>query len=811
MRIRNILILTFLIATLVPSVIFGWWSYEQGVKREFSEVKDRHLLLAENLGRALDRYNIDLVAAFETITGSMLAKQEVPNLSLLMRRLNMDRVLIVNRSSGKVLSQVDIDQKAQPKQISETKLKNLRSLGFQGWTSFSGVMEGSGGKNVIFAVRRYQGKLAIGEIDTRYFVELGKSISFGKKGHAAIVDQYGTILAHPLPSWVAARKSIAKVSAVKRMMNGETGIQQFYSPALKGDMIAGFTTVKRSGWGVMIPQPVEEIYEKVYQNNKSILAALGIGLSLSFAFAWMLISSLAAPLETLATAMNRNAKKRKLSQTGIRSSLLPIKELVDFHNNYNDMVINVSEASKQLELAAYHDTVTGLPNRARFQQMVCEALNPELDDTGQTAEKDLACGILVLIDLDNFKEINDTHGHDVGDEFLRACASKLLAVSQRVEVFTDDSKQAIIPSVARIGGDEFTILVPGLVGDVKINVFLDSLRRELSEPTPEMVYISECSASIGCARYPEDGMVFDELIKRADIAMYHAKKRGKNRATIYSKEIGSLTSAEIRRDVLVAIDEDQLFLEYQPKICTKRKVISGVEALVRWNHPTLGRLPPDLWLPAISNSPVIGKLGEWVLDQAMRDHRKWCKAGHDIGLSVNIGSKHFIAPEFVYRLKETTRRNGFKAELLDIEVTEDAIFASEERAAGVLNQLHDLGYSISIDDFGKGYSNIARLAKLPVDYIKIDRSLVVGALENDRTQKIMASTISMADALGCKTVAEGAETLEQAEFVTNMGANMIQGYYFARPMGHKELLEWLDKPANDQVQTYQEALQTAFG
>ncbi len=556
----------------------------------------------------------------------------------------------------------------------------------------------------------------------------------------------------------------------------------------------------------MIPQPISEIHDKVYENNKSILAAIGIGLSITLALALILIRSLVMPLEQLALVMKSNADNRKLTRAENQAGTLIVRELIDFRDNYNAMVQKVSETNKKIELLAYNDTVTGLPNREKFQQLVCDALSENRDEK--------ASGSLVLVDLDDFKEINDTHGHDVGDEFLRACASKLLLVAEKAGPFGDGKYSGSVldkPSVARIGGDEFTILIPGLTGEVEINVFLDALRKELSEPADHMVYISECSASIGCARFPLDGNSFEQLLKRADIAMYHAKKGGKNKACMYNNQIGSLTATEIRRDVLIAITNDELFLEYQPKICTTRKIITGVEALVRWNHPVLGRLPPDLWIPAIVSSPVIGKLGEWVTNRAMEDHKIWFAAGHDVKLSINIGSKHFIAPTFVYNLKEAAKRNKFTSENLTIEITEDAIFASEERAESVLNQLHDLNYSISIDDFGKGYSNIARLAKLPVDIIKIDRSLVIGALENTRTEKMLGSTIAMAKSLGCKTVAEGVETLEQAEFVTQMGADLIQGYYFARPMTLLDLLNWLDAPKNQQVLEYQKALKVAFG
>ena len=796
MRIRNILLIFFLVAALVPSILFEWWAYKQGVKREFDDVKDHHLLLAQNIATALENYHQDLITTIETIDEELLKHREVTNLKFLMRRLKIEYIMLLEENGGAIQSIASIGNISPTELISPSVVKKLASIATDQKTVFSTVSNSLNNKNVIYGVRRYGLQLAIAQIGTENFVKLGKSISFGKKGHAAIVDQEGNILAHPRPEWIKLRKNISKVSAVKRMMNGETGMEQFYSPALKSDMIAGLTFVKEARWGVMVPQPVSEIYEKVRKDNLTVLFAIILSISLVAILFMFLIRSLAMPVENLTKVIKLNAKYRKLKKIPIRQHPFLIKEFADLRNNYNDMVVKISKANQKIELQAFTDMVTGLPNRDKFKKVANIVL--EKNSNGDVG------GVIVLIDLDNFKEINDLHGHHAGDVFLQTCAAKLLNVSKNLELKMSQDPNGINydpPCIARIGGDEFTILVPGLIDPAEIVKFLNILRLELSIPSGDMAYISECGASIGCVSFPKDGCLFEDLIKLADIAMYHAKKSGKNKYSTYNPEIGLLSEAEIRRDVLVAIDNDELMLEYQPKICTRRSEVIGVEALVRWNHRELGRLAPDKWLPAIVNSPVVGKLGEWVTNKAIEDHNVWTKAGHDLTISVNIGSKHFISPGFVDKLEEDIKRNGLDSSKMDIEVTEDAIFASEERAEIVLNRLHKLGYSISIDDFGKGYSNIARLSKLPVDVIKIDRSMVVGGHENIRIKKIMAATISMAAGLGCKTVAEGVETFQQAEFATNMGVDMIQGYYFARAMGLSDLIKWLDQSKIDGIKT----------
>lgn len=799
MRIRSFLILSFLIATLVPSAIFYFWSHRASVEREFAEVEDRHLLIARNLGFALERYQQDIAATFESASSALTGERSIADISHLLTQLNMRCVVIADAETGRVLRRIETPGVTEPDVLPAELLERLGRIAVPGKTVFSGVSGGPGGENVIYLVRPIDGFLAIGQIGTGYFRQLGDSIAFGNKGHAAIVDQYGRVLAHPLEDWVASRKDISKVSAVARMMNGETGIEQFYSPAMKGDMIAGLTTVPGPGWGVMVPQPVSEIFDKVAENQSSVFLALGVGLLITLGLGLPLTWFMAKPIESLVASMKANARNKQLNPIDTDGGLLPVTEIAHFRKAYNLMVRRVTRAAKQIEKLAYTDTVTGLPNRDHLQDIAV----PILNEAGMTRPG----GIVVLVDIDNFKEINDLHGHAVGDEFLKACAAKLLKITSQLNAHGQATTQTgpiAEPVVARIGGDEFIILVQGLTEENAIRAFLDDLRAELSVPPGDMSLIATSSASIGCAAFPKDGRELEEVIKHADIAMYRAKAGGKNMSAIYTPESGSLTAVQMRRDLLLGIHAGQLQLEYQPKVCSRRRAVIGVEALVRWNHPEHGRLMPGVWIPAITDSPAMNQLGEWVIDRAVQDQQALARKGHDLYVSVNIGAKHFISPGFVETLIDLRDKYDFNPACLEIEVTEDALFASEERAVAVFDEVSKLGYTITIDDFGRGYSNIARLTKLPVDFLKVDRSIIIGAAKDDRIKAILASTLSMARDLGCRTVAEGIETLEQAEFVTRLGANCLQGYYFARAMPLDDLTDWLEHDADSELQAYQD-------
>ncbi|MEL6946725.1 MAG: GGDEF domain-containing phosphodiesterase, partial [Pseudomonadota bacterium] len=284
---------------------------------------------------------------------------------------------------------------------------------------------------------------------------------------------------------------------------------------------------------------------------------------------------------------------------------------------------------------------------------------------------------------------------------------------------------------------------------------------------------------------------FGRLMRLADIAMYHAKKRGKGRYQIFDETIGNLSVSELRAAVEAAIDKDELTLEYQPKVCCRTRMIRSVEALVRWDHPEHGRIAPNEWIPAIVNSPVMLALGEWVADRAMKDQMRWERNCIRLNVAINVGAEHFSHPNFVARMCEIAKDNGFDPGNMELEITENTAFANEQRTDTVIESLHRAGFQIAIDDFGTGYSNMARLARLPVDSLKVDRSVINNALTDQRVAHLLRCVIAMARALGCKTVAEGIESQEHIDMAEAQGVHILQGFYFSGSLGASELEKWV--------------------
>lgn len=781
MKIRSYVIFCFLLAALLPTIIFSVWSYRETVARELADVQDRHLLLAKKAAATLDHYQKNLIAAVEAIGTSARSSETSGAYSRLFEQLFIACVGITDKRTGhtEYFFKTGVSREGH---IEEATLETLLGNSNPDQPVFSNILPDKEGRNRIYLVIEQPNRTLIGVIKPDYIVELGESIVFGEKGHAAIVDSSGTVIAHPRDEWITSRKNISAVPVVAQMMTGNSGVGEFYSPAVETQMIAGFAMVPGPGWGIMVPQPVSEIHAKASRVLFSLLPVLGIALVFLMFIGLFLARSLSRPIEELAQAMHLGALNQKLSPLKMPKSLIRFRETEEVCDSYNTMVSRISMASAQIEKLAFSDHVTGLPNRDHLHLQAASILEEAISPRRG--------GIILLIDLDDFKEINDLYGHLAGDQHLKACAETLSKVAQDAKVSTPEGKPFAPPIVARIGGDEFIVMIQGMIDDEEIEEFLAQVRNALAEPIAELNITP--GASIGCAKFPNDGVELIELIKRADIAMYHAKRSGKNKTQVYAPHIGTKSVSEIRRDLTEAIEQEKLYLEYQPKVCTRRRKVISVEALARWEHPEFGLFMPKFWVPSLMGSNAMPRLGEWVMKTAMKDLDRMRSEGHDLWMSVNIGTDHFVSKGFISNVEAIRDELNFDPGLLEIEVTEDTLFSSEEKAVDAFNQLHDLGYRVSIDDFGRGYSNIARLANLPVDFLKIDQSIIAGASDDPRIGTIMAYTLKMAKELDCKTVAEGIETEQQAEFASRLGADCLQGYFFTPSLQVGELLNWLD-------------------
>lgn len=435
--------------------------------------------------------------------------------------------------------------------------------------------------------------------------------------------------------------------------------------------------------------------------------------------------------------------------------------------NYISIVNDVSEKKQQEELIhnlAYFDSLTQLPNRVLFEERVVSRI-PSLKRSG----KKMA---ILFIDVDNFKNINDTLGHFVGDKFLIEVAKSIKTLLREED------------TLARLGGDEFTIILEDIDSIVEIIPIVNRIINKFQNPIEIGEKILYSGISMGISIYPDDGTTYEELIKAADTAMYHVKESGKNSYQFYKQSMNEKITQRmfIENDLRGAVSKNELFLEYQPKINLKTKSVYGMEALVRWNHSEVGLIRPDMFIGIAEDTGQISKIGLWVLKQAVSDTKKLHDNGSKLVVSINVSSKQLDDESFVSDVCMIIDSIGLDKSYIEFEITESHIMKNVEKALFILNELHLRGFKLSIDDFGTGYSSLSYLKKLPAKTIKIDRSFVLDIDKDEEDRSIVAAIIAMAKSLGKDVIAEGSETEAHIDALKLLECNQVQGYYFSRPL-----------------------------
>ena len=437
----------------------------------------------------------------------------------------------------------------------------------------------------------------------------------------------------------------------------------------------------------------------------------------------------------------------------------------------------VTLAAQRVQQLACYDSLTGLPNRNMFIA--------ELERALARARRGGGAFGLCFIDLDRFKTINDSLGHAAGDELLKTMATRLRGLLRESDL------------VARLGGDEFVVLLEGHADVASLSSVARKMLAAVSEPLALEGRSLWITGSCGVALFPADGDDANTLLKNADAAMYQAKAEGKNNFQFYTEALAAQAADlfALESDLRLAVERDELVLHYQPKIDLASGSMRGIEALIRWQHPERGLLPPGEFIPMAEDSGLIVPLGRWVLREACGQLRAWRDAGISVPrCAVNLSARQFGNESLLDDVLESLSGAGLGADLLEVEITESVLMSDPERANRILQRLHALGVHISIDDFGTGYSSLAYLKRFPAQTLKIDRSFVSGLPADRDDAAITQAVIALSHSLGLQVVAEGVETQEQLEFLQRLGCDQAQGYLIGRPMPAAQLAPRLERP-----------------
>ncbi|MES9993292.1 MAG: EAL domain-containing protein [Candidatus Thiodiazotropha sp.] len=442
---------------------------------------------------------------------------------------------------------------------------------------------------------------------------------------------------------------------------------------------------------------------------------------------------------------------------------------------------------EKIRMLAYNDSLTKLPNRQAFKEQVSRAI--------RTAKRHQRVGAVLYLDLDEFKRINDTLGHDIGDMLLINVTNRLEAQLRDTDYVgrnVDEEKE--YRNIARLGGDEFTVLLEDIqkpeVAALVAKRVQDAIARSYNLNGHE-VYVTP---SIGIAIFPRDGHDVEELLKNADTAMYHAKAVGKNNFQFYSEQMNILATTRLKLEgkLRKALACNEMELYYQPQIDLATGQIVSAEALLRWDEPELGMISPVEFIPIAEETGMIIELGEWVLNEACRQNKEWQDTGYSpIRIAVNLSSMQFIQRDLSMKVAKALKNTKLNPKYLELEITESVIMRNVNETITTLNDFKEMGISISVDDFGTGYSSLNYLKRFPLDNLKVDRTFVKDIPDNEDDVTITSAIIAMAQSLGLGVVAEGVETESQLRFLEQHGCEMAQGYLFSKPLPAAKMVEML--------------------
>ncbi len=635
----------------------------------------------------------------------------------------------------------------------------------------------------------------INTVNLDYFNNYLKSVTLGDTGHCIAIDQEGTIMFHPDRSLIGSKIDSKEIqTTIKDYLLGQAPHSgSFLTSYNNNEAINGYQIIPELGWMLLVKQDVSELWSVTSIILTLLIFICAILLILIVIFAHSLTKRITAPILTLRDAMRTASDGDLTVQTNIRSK----NELGELSKSFNKMLHIIKTNYEDLasmheellsneeqlrtnydhiEYLAYHDTLTNLPNKLSFLDYMNATLL-------SSYSKKLSHSVY-FVDLDNFKTVNDTLGHEYGDTLL-------VKTAQILTTLMDGNGM-----LARAGGDEFLMFREGIQSKEEAVSFANAIIERFRHPLDldgEEVYVS---MSIGIALYPQNGISPNALIKNADIAMYKSKDTGRNKFTLFNAKM----EEELNRNTVIidilrnAIERKEIYIQYQPLFELATSNVIGFEALMRIRSERLGTINPDEFIPIAEESGLIIELSSWLLKEACSFNKRLIDQGiTPRPVSINISSIQINRPGFIDLLTKTLKETGLPPEFLDLEITESTLVASITDATTLLTSLLNIGVRISLDDFGTGYSSLNYLTKMPINTLKIDKSFIDYICTREKDASIAKSIIQLAHRLNINVVAEGVENADQLAVLKEMKCDIIQGFIFSGPLHPPELVDLIEK------------------
>ncbi|MCA8879756.1 MAG: EAL domain-containing protein [Rhodobacteraceae bacterium] len=769
-RVRTALIVAFLVASGAPLVIFWLWPHSAALEREVEEANERHLLLALNAADDIAEYHKTLTEAFRTMVPLLADGSDTGFAAPLLRRLHFRHLCLVDPVTGEVLRAVPVETDKLPKVVPPAMLADLRALAALPEGSTSPVRIGGDGEPEMFMAHMENGKIALASIGTRYFRELASRIAFGKKGHAAIVDQTGRVIAHPRADWIAEPHDLSGLEPVQKVMHGQSSVTVFYSPAIDADVIAGIAPVPGTGWGVMVPQPIAELQAKAERIAQSARFVFLAGMGLSALLAMFFASHLARGIRSVSEAARRMA----LGEDSVRLSpwrgLVSLAEIDKLRTSFNAMAQQVEDSRRSLLTMAKGDSLTGLLNRSAFVDAATEMLHA--DATGSRH-------VMFFIDVDHFKSINDVYGHAAGDAILQGVARRLRAAAGPGDL------------IARQSGDEF-LLLHALRPRENPEIFgQDLIDRLCDDYTPDGRRITVTCSVGGCLTAP-GASALDFLIGCSDQAMYNAKQKGRGVLSFFDSELKEDCQRKERLlvELKAAVLGSRVQAAYQPILDARSGAVIGFEALARWPRPAGQEISAEHFIALAEESGLIGELGAAVRREALGFAADLRREGLSMPVSLNVSRIELCAPGFQSELDLALRSAGLTPDAVILEITESIFTDGSGRVRNCLDALRANGHRLSLDDFGKGYSAHGLLSDFTFEQLKIDTTFVGEVPGDARATAVVSSLIDLGKRLDLGITLEGIASAEAADFAYARGVDAVQGYFYSHPLSHEDAISY---------------------
>ncbi len=634
------------------------------------------------------------------------------------------------------------------------------------------------------AKTRLYGYLAL-TVDLAFLANQAEKQKAGKNGDIFFTDSAGNILFHPDKSQVHGQLDSGLFAAIDDATQHAGSVDSIYK-----DESGHYQAVKLHDWlyAVAVYQETE-FADRRFSLGRSVtlIACTAILLTIALLFG-VLKKALITPIQKLGRAAEEIGRGKLLVPIDVHSN----DEIGDLAGALKNMGESLNHYHEQVRYVAYHDSLTGLPNRLMFKDYLNRAT--------AEARRNLQELSILFLDLDNFKRINDTLGHLAGDRLLEAFSDRLTTCLRETDVVSREQRDNTSSVMARLAGDEFTILLPRTTDGSDAQKVARRILELLKEPfmiNKQELYVT---VSIGIALYPDDGTNVDDLMKNADIAMYHAKKSGRNNYQYFSSKLNeeSVLKLKIESRLRHAVENNGLEAHFQPQMALSSGCIIGAEVLLRWEDEELGRISPEVFIPIAEEFGLIVPITEWLIDNACRQAQQWKERyKNPFTMAINISAVHFGGNDLVGLIRKTLDATGYDPHLLEIELTETSVLQDPELAISTLQKIQDMGLQTALDDFGTGYSSLNYLMKLPLNKLKIDRSFIINMDVDGKGKAIVSAIIDMAHCLDLEVIAEGVEEESQLQQLRTLKCDIVQGYYIARPMPVNEFEQLLASSEKD--------------